>query len=175
VEYSFEYGGQRHAVQVENTRDGFSVTVNGRPYQVQASLTRPGELDLELDGLRRCRAYVAAEGANRWVALMPNGSETGGAYRLTVPDSRRTARRRSGGGLAALEAQMPGTVRQVLVAEGQAVVRGQTLALLEAMKMEIRVTAPEAGVVTRVAVTAGQTVERGQALFALGPSPASGG
>ena len=66
---------------------------------------------------------------------------------------------------------MPGIVRQVLVAEGQAVARGQALMLLEAMKMEIRVTAPEAGLVRRVAVTAGQTVERGQALIELGPAP----
>ncbi len=66
---------------------------------------------------------------------------------------------------------MPGIVRQVLVAEGQPVARGQALVLLEAMKMDIRVTAPEAGVVRRVAVTAGQAVERRQTLIELGPAP----
>jgi geranyl-CoA carboxylase alpha subunit len=176
LEFNYEFGGQRVVVQVEATGEGFAVAVDGRAYQVKASLVRPGELDLEVDGLRRCLAYVAAEGANRWVALSANtASESGRTYLLTVPDSRRTSRRGPAAGQAALAAQVPGTVRQVLVTKGQPVARGQTLALLEAMKMEIRVTAPEAGVVTRVAITDGQTVERGQALFELGPVPPSPG
>jgi biotin carboxyl carrier protein len=172
VEYRYEFDGQRFVVMVEAAGDGFAVTVNGRTYRVKATLARPGELDLELNGLERCLAYAAADGPNRWVALTANAApESGRSYLLTVPDARRGARRATAAGRGALEAQMPGTVRQVLVAEGQTVARGQTLALLEAMKMEIRVTAPEAGLVTRVAVTAGQTVERGQALFELGPVP----
>ncbi len=176
MEYRYDFGGRLYVVRVEAAGDGFAVTVGGRTYQVKASQIRPGELDLELDGPRRCLAYVAVEGANRWVALAADANSGSGqarsqAYCLTAPDSRRVSRHGSGAGHAALEAQMPGTVRQVLVAEGEQVARGQTLALLEAMKMEIRVTAPDAGVVARVTVTAGQTVERGQALFALGPVP----
>jgi len=172
MQYHYEYGGQRHTVQVDSAGDGYAVIVNGRTYQVKASQARPGELDLVLDGLRRCMAYVAADGANHWVALAAtSAAESGRPFRLIVPGGRHGARRGPAAGQAALEAQTPGTVRQVLVAEGDKVVRGQTLALLEAMKMEIRITAPEAGLVARVAITAGQTVERGQGLFALEPVP----
>jgi len=172
VEYHYELAGQHYVVQVEKNAAGLAVTLNGRTQQVTASFVRPGELAFELDGARRCLAYVAAEGANRWVAVSASGAgDAGQSYALTLPDARRGRRQGQGSGLAALEAQMPGTVRQVLVAAGETVARGQTLALIEAMKMEMRVTAPEAGVVTRVTVTAGQTVERGQALFALGPVP----
>jgi len=48
----------------------------------------------------------------------------------------------------------------VNVAEGDAVESGQTLLVLEAMKMEIRIQAPMDGVVARLAVGEGDTVER---------------
>ena len=67
----------------------------------------------------------------------------------------------------ALEAPMPGTVLRVDVAPGQAVQAGQTLVVLEAMKMELSVAAPVEGTVRDVHVTAGQLVARGQALVEL--------
>jgi 3-methylcrotonyl-CoA carboxylase alpha subunit len=55
-------------------------------------------------------------------------------------------------------------VRQVLVSAGDAVSRGDALVVLEAMKMEQRMTAPRDGVVKTVPCAAGQSVERGQVL-----------
>jgi acetyl/propionyl-CoA carboxylase alpha subunit len=69
-----------------------------------------------------------------------------------------------GGSLAA---PMPGTVLRVDVHEGEHVDEGQTLVLLEAMKMELAVTAPAVGVVSAVLVAAGELVARGQALVEL--------
>jgi acetyl/propionyl-CoA carboxylase alpha subunit len=69
-----------------------------------------------------------------------------------------------GGSLAA---PMPGTVLRVDVHEGEHVDEGQTLVLLEAMKMELAVTAPGVGVVSAVLVEAGELVSRGQALVEL--------
>jgi acetyl/propionyl-CoA carboxylase alpha subunit len=75
----------------------------------------------------------------------------------------------SGGALpaGALEAPMPGTVLRVDVAPGQAVEAGQTLVVLEAMKMELSIAAPVEGTIRDVHVTAGQLVARGQPLVAL--------
>jgi biotin carboxyl carrier protein len=61
---------------------------------------------------------------------------------------------------------MPGTVLSVDVALGDAVVAGQTLGVLEAMKMELALTAPFDGTVTSVA-TLGAQVPLGRVLFTV--------
>ena len=66
---------------------------------------------------------------------------------------------------------MPGQVRAVNVGEGDAVTKGQTLLVLEAMKMEIRIHAPQDGTVKKLFVKQGQTVEREQSLLSVeGPT-----
>jgi len=67
-----------------------------------------------------------------------------------------------------LAAPMPGTVLSVEVEPGEMVVAGQTLGVLEAMKMELALTAPFAGTVASVA-TAGQQVPLGHVLFTVEP------
>jgi propionyl-CoA carboxylase alpha chain len=57
-----------------------------------------------------------------------------------------------------LLAPMPGTVVRIAVAEGDAVEAGQTILVLEAMKMQHTVTAPRAGTVTRMSVQPGAQV-----------------
>ena len=62
---------------------------------------------------------------------------------------------------------MPGQVRSVAVGVGDVVKKGQTLAVIEAMKMEIRIQALKDGVVSALLVQVGQTVEREQILIEI--------
>ena len=62
---------------------------------------------------------------------------------------------------------MPGRVLDVLVRAGDVVRKGDTLVLLEAMKMELRIAAPADGSVVHVRCAAGDVVERGQVLVEL--------
>jgi len=64
-------------------------------------------------------------------------------------------------------APMPGKILAVNVAPGQAVVQGDPLATLEAMKMEHEVTAPHAGVVSEVRIEVGQQVDAGAILVVI--------
>lgn len=66
---------------------------------------------------------------------------------------------------SALTANIAGTVVKVLVEQGQEVKAGDTVLVLEAMKMETEVTAPKDGKVSHVAVGVGDAVGSGQVLI----------
>lgn len=73
----------------------------------------------------------------------------------------------SGGGELVVKAPMPGLVRQVMVAAGEQVSKGQRLVVLEAMKMENDIQAPRDGVVKSLHVQSGDTVENARPLVTL--------
>ncbi len=153
----YTYGDQTHSVTLEPLPDGtYRAVVDDRVYVISAAQIDGGWL-LTLDGTQVV-AYSAAHGDTRYVAA------AGETVTLTVPQTRRRAH---AAGVGDLTAQMPGQVRDVLVAVGDVVERGQPLLILEAMKMEIRVSAPAAGRVKRVLVEAGAVVDRGQRLLEI--------
>ena len=129
----------------------------GKPVEVELLGTQDGQLDLLIDG-ERVTAYVSSDNAKRWVTI------NGRTYQLTKQSgSRRSGAKHDHSG--ELTAPMPGQVRAVNVTEGDEVIKGQTLMVLEAMKMEIRIQSPNDGVVSSISVKAGQTVEREQTLI----------
>ncbi|HEY9523437.1 MAG TPA: biotin/lipoyl-binding carrier protein [Thermopolyspora sp.] len=78
--------------------------------------------------------------------------------------------------MADIRADMVAKVWQVGVAEGDSVAKGDTIVILESMKMEIPVIAEEAGVVTRLSVKEGDVIQEGDliALVESSLSPAGG-
>jgi 3-methylcrotonyl-CoA carboxylase alpha subunit len=89
----------------------------------------------------------------------------GGAHHFDAVDPLARSADAGGGGLTL--SPMPGLVKAVFVAAGQAVAAGDRLAVLEAMKMEHTLTAARAGVVAEVLVAPGTQVEAGAALVRL--------
>jgi acetyl-CoA/propionyl-CoA carboxylase biotin carboxyl carrier protein len=84
------------------------------------------------------------------------------------PKALERARAESGGpGKEIVKTPMQGTIVKVLVADGDTVAPGQTLVVLEAMKMENHVTAHQAGKVTGVTVSEGQTVSTGAVIATI--------
>ena len=89
----------------------------------------------------------------------------GGAHHFDVTDPLARATDAGGGGLTL--SPMPGLVKAVFVAAGQAVAAGDRLAVLEAMKMEHTLSAARDGRVAEVLVAPGAQVEAGAALVRL--------
>lgn len=66
-----------------------------------------------------------------------------------------------------INSSLPGSVFKVLVKEGESVEEGQVIIILEAMKMEIEVVAPQSGTVSALHVKQGDTIENGQLLATM--------
>jgi len=64
-----------------------------------------------------------------------------------------------------LKAPMPGLVKKILVNEGDEVIMGQNLLLLEAMKMENVIKSPQTGKIKHISIAQHQTVDKGQLLI----------
>jgi len=133
--------------------------VDGREHELRRIPAQEGTLVLELQGKLHPIAYARDSDC----LLLAHG---GMAYRLESVDpllALRVLHHHEHG----LEAPMPGLVRLVAVEVGDAVQRGQTLVVVEAMKMEIRITAPEPSRVVKIHCLVGDQVERGQVLVDL--------
>jgi 3-methylcrotonyl-CoA carboxylase alpha subunit len=89
----------------------------------------------------------------------------GDTFLVTIPEFSADADAALGGNV--VKAPMPGKVLSVLAIAGKAVTRGETLAVLEAMKMEHALAAPRDGVVETVHASAGQQVADGDVLVML--------
>lgn len=160
IELQYEVNGETRTVTVEPDGTQFRVTIGETMYTVTAQQPEPGQLILDIDG-RRLRVHVARSGSRRYVAL------SGQTWRLAETQPERQRRGTAAGGLAgsgSLAATMPGLVLEVLVADRDNVKRGDTLVVLEAMKMELRIAAPHDGQVRTIHCQVGQVVERGQVL-----------
>lgn len=66
-----------------------------------------------------------------------------------------------------IKAQMPGKIVRILVKEGSVVEKGDSLLVIEAMKMENQIRALHGGIVKRIAVSEGETVETGAELIIM--------
>lgn len=151
-----QYNGQTYTITLTPQPDGtYTAAIGDSVMHLRAERQPDGAWRLYFADGQRASGYVAAQGSERYVAV------AGQHFTLTLHD---TQRRRSTASAGDLTAQMPGKVISVPVNAGDTVERGQTLLILEAMKMEMRVTAPAAGRVKRVLVNTGQVVERGQRL-----------
>src|SRR5688500_9810429 len=161
MKLSFDYNSQSFPIDLTPTGKSYRATIGDKTVDIEilhADAER-GRLELLIDN-QRVTAYVSSDNAKRWVTV--NGR--------TVVLTKSSGAKRSGAGqdhASELTAPMPGVIRAVNVSEGESVTKGQTLLVLEAMKMEIRVQAPVDGVVKKLFVKQGQTVEREQMLIEI--------
>jgi 3-methylcrotonyl-CoA carboxylase alpha subunit len=158
-------GGATHRLRLTPGAAGWRMLAEGAaaPAAALAGHRLPGgALQVTLDGTVQ-RVGALRDGNVVHVAL--HGAEAG-EWTLRLLDPYAPA----GGEAVAqgrLSAPIPGRVVQVLVQVGDAVTRGQVLAVLEAMKTEIRITAPADGVVAHVGCAAGEAVEEGMEIVTL--------
>jgi acetyl/propionyl-CoA carboxylase alpha subunit len=134
------------------------LAVNGADLAAAVESAAPDEVVLRQGGVRR-RFSVHLSNDVAYV-----DSPLGASALREEPRFPRAEDERAPGSLLA---PMPGTVVRVLVGPGETVGSGDLLVVLEAMKMEHRVTSPAAGTVAEVRVKAGQTVDGDEVLVVV--------
>jgi biotin carboxyl carrier protein len=158
---TYRVRGEQRGVVVRDADGQTEVVLGDEVVATLARVVTDGAVVLRLPDGRTLRATVTRDGEQRWVTV-------GG---VTVVLERETGRRPRGRSTAKgdLTSPLPGRVIAVDVDEGQRVHAGQTLVLIEAMKMEHPVKAPHDGVVVAVRCKGGDMVQPGVALVELRP------
>lgn len=145
----------------------FIYRINGQEYIVAVN-----KMDNEL-------AEVAVNGTNYKVELVNNEEDvtfvsrpaakapvaTSAAPKAATPAPTKPA---GGSGAGSVKSPLPGIIIDVLVNEGDEVKKGQTVVMLEAMKMENAIQATQDGKITGIHVTKGDSVLEGVALVTIG-------
>ncbi|MBQ2541253.1 MAG: biotin/lipoyl-binding protein [Paludibacteraceae bacterium] len=149
-EFTFKINGAEYKCAVEEIEAGkTNVTVNGKVYTVETEAPKAAPKPA-------APAPKAAAPAQKPAAAAP-------APKAEAPKAAAPA----AGGVQ-VKSPLPGSVIKVLVSEGQAVKKGDTLLTLESMKMENAIMAEQDGTVKQIAVSAGQNVMQDDLLIVLG-------
>ncbi|GHI89552.1 biotin carboxylase N-terminal domain-containing protein [Streptomyces xanthophaeus] len=135
----------------------------GAPARARTVTRTADRVTVELDGVTHAFSHAASpEGI--WLG------RDGDSWHVQHHDPVTASLSGSGrGGADTLAAPMPGTVTVVKVAVGEKVTAGQSLLVVEAMKMEHVISAPHSGTVTELDVTPGSTVAMDQVLAVVTP------
>jgi biotin carboxyl carrier protein len=164
MKYQTIINGQTYEIEINE--DG-RIFVNGEDRAIDFRVLREGELySLLLDHLSY--EAVVEERDDQYHVMM-----AGDLFEVKVTDerSRRLANAFMAfgdvGGEATIRAPMPGLIVRVPVVEGQDVSKGETLIILESMKMENELKSPRDGVVRHVHVAPGDSVEQNKALVTI--------
>ena len=147
--YSLKINGNQYEVKIDDINEASTlahVTVNGTKY------------DVEIEGGK------AAPVKKPQIVSAPEA--TGLSVTPKTPIATKPAAVPAATG-AKVTCPLPGTVIAINVKEGDTVAAGQTLLVLEAMKMENNIDAERGGVVKQILVAAGATVMEGDVLIVI--------
>jgi biotin carboxyl carrier protein len=169
VTFEVEAGGTRRTIEVRPSREGWAITVDGRPLSVslrrvdarwsllygEASLTAPRSYEVAFEPPRGDEQVVHVDGRRVKVSFVDRTRRLRGHAKAGGPGAREVV------------APMPGRIVKVLVKPGDAVVANQGLVVVEAMKMENELRATRHGTVASVHVTEGVSVEANTVLVVV--------
>ncbi|MAP59186.1 MAG: hypothetical protein CL978_03005 [Euryarchaeota archaeon] len=151
MQHEFRFDGETVEVTVAKQGDNWVLSGNS------ASILRDGRIKVEMSDGTIHFAHSAKVGDTWWVHLC--------GHIFCIDRIEPGASNDQGD--ASLSAPMPGKILEVLVKEGQRVEPGQPLMILEAMKMEHRITASEEGIINSIFFSEGDQVQQGVPLLEL--------
>lgn len=158
--------GQTYEIE----QHGTAVLVDGTGHQVDLKEVKPGSYHLLLDGKSFSAEVISSDKLAKKHVLRVNGK----VFEVQLKDRLDDLLHELGMDASAaqkvgdLKAPMPGLVVDIPVTEGYTVKKGDTLVILEAMKMENSLKAVADATVKKIVVKKGQAVDKNQVLIQLG-------
>lgn len=149
----------------------YKYTINGAQFDVTIDSIVGSKAKAEVNGIP---FEVEMQGSSLVEEALPTVSTEAAAAPAApaaapAAEPAAPAAAKSGPGAGApVKAPLPGVVTKILVKEGQGVKKGETVLVLEAMKMENNITAEADGTVTGICVSAGDSVMEGTTLITIG-------
>jgi biotin carboxyl carrier protein len=163
MRYITTIGERQYTIEIN--RDD-QITIDGVTYPIDLRAIDEATFSLLIDNASH---EALVEKSNGGIDVQLRGR----LYTARVEDERASRLSRSGGGLHAgsgevtIKSPMPGLIVAVAVSDGQAVKKGQTVVVLESMKMENELKAPRDGIIASIKIAPRQSVEQGQPLVVL--------
>lgn len=148
----------------------YSYTINGAAYEVQIESIKGSTAKVNVNGL----AFDVEIHGNLSEGDLPNVEAGAAPAAAAAPVAAAPAAapapaaKGAAGAGTPVKAPLPGVITKVLVAAGQAVKKGDTVLVLEAMKMENNIAAECDGTVTGICCAAGDSVMEGDTLVTIG-------
>lgn len=159
--YDVTIDGKDFRVELERAETGWQCRLNGHNVEIDAVLARRDVLSVLIDG----KAYEikrehTATNTHLWVGSV--------CYLAELRDPRSLRGRKGAGaddrGPKKILAPMPGKVVRMLVDQGQPVEAGQSILVVEAMKMQNEIKSPKKGTVQKIVAVEGANVNAGDVL-----------
>lgn len=159
--YEVTIGNKVHRVELVREGPAWRCRLNGNEFPVDAVATRNGVLSVLVDG----KSYEVKQEATAAETSIVVGQQR---FAAAVRDPRSLRSRRASDtgaqGPRKITAPMPGKVVRIVAPVGTPVESGQTVLVIEAMKMQNELRAPRKGIVKKLSVSEGAAVEAGQTL-----------
>ncbi len=145
----------------------YKYTINGVQFDVTIDSIVGSKAKVEVNGIP---FEVEMQGSSLVEEALPTvtTSDAPAAAPAEAPAAAAPTATSGPGAGAPVKAPLPGVVTKILVQAGQAVKKGETVLVLEAMKMENNITAEADGTVTGICVAAGDSVMEGTTLLTIG-------
>lgn len=151
--------------EIDIDKDG-NILVNGEKREVDFVALRPSLYNIVMQN--RSYEMVLDEHDGEYEVMLRGRLYTGEVLdeRAQLLATQRTGTGATSGEIS-IKAPMPGLVVTIPVSEGQEIKSGQTVVILESMKMQNELKAPRDGTIARISAQAGQTVEQGKLLVTI--------
>ena len=160
-EYKYKINGNEYSVAIIDLEGNTAaVEVNGVSYKV----------DILTEGFTAAPARPAAKPAAAAPAPAPAPAAAPAAPQPIAPAAAPAAEPAPAGKGTAVQSPLPGVILDIKVAVGDTVKAGQTVAILEAMKMENSINAECDGVITAIKVAKGDNILEGSDIVIIGLS-----